>query len=49
MFRPGWWARLRSLLKPREPIQLSCPPILGYGGRTIKVVGEVTWTQWQQH
>ena len=46
-FRPGWWAKFPNLLKPWEHIQLSRPPVLGYGGRTIKVIGEVAWTQWQ--
>lgn len=46
-FRPGWWARFPNLLKPSELIQLSRLPVLGYGSRTIKVSGEVAWTQWQ--
>jgi len=40
-FRPGWWAKLRSLRKPWEPIQLSLASILGYGGRTTKVFGGI--------
>lgn len=46
-FGRDWWARLPNLLKPCEIIQLSRLPVLGYGSRTIKVIGEVARTQWQ--
>jgi hypothetical protein len=42
----GWWATLRNLPKPWEPIPFSRRPILGYGRRTIRVLGGVAWTKW---
>lgn len=46
-FGRDWWAKFPNLLKPWEIIQLSRLPVLGYGSRTIKVIGDVARTQWQ--
>jgi hypothetical protein len=43
-FRPGWWAKLRNLLKPRKGFPEMSK--LGYVIRTNQVAGGIACAQW---